>query len=1099
MPILRLGASNAPALTDTILATFTGEHLVSVIAANTSIATTSAVKVNIWIRPLVFNSNADKIYIAENLLIGAGQSFETFRFAVNAGDIVYVRATTNEVSFSCNGIPQNDAVSPANLTQTFTNKTIRGNVNVLYPDFGSTAQRPTTVEAGYLRYNTDFNKLEIRTPTGWDVTGSVSDLVGPQGPQGEVGPTGPIGLAGPTGPRGQTGEQGVPVNILGGVPTFADLPFSSPNVGDGYVVLETEDLYFWDSNAWVNVGNIQGPTGPTGSQGPTGPQGTAAIPFNLVGTVQTELELPALGNFNLDAYVVEFPEVFGGVTGPSIFFWDGTGWNNAGQVNGPTGPTGATGPEGNFTTSASEPATPITGEVWFNTTSGKTYIYYDSAWVELLPNLAGPQGAQGLTGPTGPTGSQGPSIDFKGTVDDVVDLPSSGNTINDAYSVGVDRDVYIWNGSAWFDVGPIVGPTGAQGATGATGVAGPTGPAGVRGLKGETGDTGPTGPQGNSIVYKGTVADEASLPTTGNAINDTFVALAEEEAFVWDGDEWVSVGPFIGIQGPTGAQGPVGVTGPTGITGATGATGATGLTGATGATGATGETGPTGPTGASGGITFTVTNDGASAYLINGASNPTLSVIRGHRYIINVDASGHPFWIQTSSGAYNGTNVYSTGVTNGGEDVGQIIWEVPFDAPDTLYYVCQIHSSMGGSITVSNLGPQGLTGVVDVVAPIVNSGTSTAANLSFQTGYATPAARTSALASPNSGLVTFVTSTSTQNAASQLDYYNGTAWESLYAPSRNLIRNGAMDIWQRGTSISDPSGYTADGWSFDFNGTGATRTISRQAFTTGELIAQEFGESSHFLRIADSVAGSGEGYKALSSILEDVRTLAKQKVTLSFWAKAATSTDISLSYNQNFGSGGSTSVTASIGSAIGLTTSWTRFSRTFELPEVSGKTIGADSFLAIDFNMPLNATYTVDLWGVQLEAGSIATPFKRSALTVAGEQASCERHYVRFTGATALNFGVGVSESTTVASVVISLPNTLRSAPTAVGFATLQVTDGVNGSTVTGLAIESAGTRTISVEATVASGLTQFRPVKLVANNNAAAFVEFSSEIQNIQ
>ena len=211
------------------------------------------------------------------------------------------------------------------------------------------------------------------------------------------------------------------------------------------------------------------------------------------------------------------------------------------------------------------------------------------------------------------------------------------------------------------------------------------------------------------------------------------------------------------------------------------------------------------------------------------------------------------------------------------------------------------------------------------------------------------------------------------------------------------------------------------------------------------------------------------------------------------------STTVSPSYNQNFGTDGSPSVTASIGSAVPLTSSWTKFSRTFSLPEVSGKTIASDSFLAIEFNLPLNSIYTVDLWGVQLESGSIATPFKRSALTVAGEQASCERYYVRFTGASALNFGVGVSESTTVASIVISLPNTLRSAPTAVGFATLQVTDGVTGSTVTGLAIESAGTRTVSVEATVASGLTQFRPVKLVANNNAAAYVEFSAELQNIQ
>jgi hypothetical protein len=138
-----------------------------------------------------------------------------------------------------------------------------------------------------------------------------------------------------------------------------------------------------------------------------------------------------------------------------------------------------------------------------------------------------------------------------------------------------------------------------------------------------------------------------------------------------------------------------------------------GATGATGATGVTGATGATGETGVSGGITLTVTNSGASAYTINGSNNPTLSFIRGHRYVINVNASGHPFWIQTVSGAYSSGNIYNTGVTNNGAAVGTIIFEVPYNAPQ-LYYVCQFHSSMAGSITVSDLGPTGSTGATGV-------------------------------------------------------------------------------------------------------------------------------------------------------------------------------------------------------------------------------------------------------------------------------------------------------------------------------------------------------------------------------------------------
>jgi hypothetical protein len=135
-----------------------------------------------------------------------------------------------------------------------------------------------------------------------------------------------------------------------------------------------------------------------------------------------------------------------------------------------------------------------------------------------------------------------------------------------------------------------------------------------------------------------------------------------------------------------------------------------------GVTGPTGPTGPTGATGSSGGIVLDVTNSGSGAYLINGASNPTLSFIRGHRYVINVNATGHPFWIQTVSGGYSAGNVYSTGVTNGGTQSGTIIFEVPFDAPQ-LYYVCQYHPMMAGGINVSNLGPTGPQGVTGPTGP----------------------------------------------------------------------------------------------------------------------------------------------------------------------------------------------------------------------------------------------------------------------------------------------------------------------------------------------------------------------------------------------
>ena len=103
---------------------------------------------------------------------------------------------------------------------------------------------------------------------------------------------------------------------------------------------------------------------------------------------------------------------------------------------------------------------------------------------------------------------------------------------------------------------------------------------------------------------------------------------------------------------------------------------------------------------------FTVVNSGSGSYTIGGGasgSNAALTLIRGRTYKFAVNASGHPFYINTSnttgtSAAY----VNGTAVINNGAAVGDIYFTVPDTAPDTLYYNCQYHSSMAGTINISN-------------------------------------------------------------------------------------------------------------------------------------------------------------------------------------------------------------------------------------------------------------------------------------------------------------------------------------------------------------------------------------------------------------
>jgi len=168
MPIQRLGLSNPAANTDVTLATFASPYLVSVVVANKATTSTPVTKVSIWLVPSNATVQAQYAYICFNLTLGVGQSFETFRFATNSGDTLVARSSAATTSFSVNGIAQNDQGQPENVAQTFTNKVIRGVDNTLYIDAGTTANRLPSAETGYIRYNTETNKVEAKVPGGWE-------------------------------------------------------------------------------------------------------------------------------------------------------------------------------------------------------------------------------------------------------------------------------------------------------------------------------------------------------------------------------------------------------------------------------------------------------------------------------------------------------------------------------------------------------------------------------------------------------------------------------------------------------------------------------------------------------------------------------------------------------------------------------------------------------------------------------------------------------------------------------------------------------------------------------------------------------------------
>jgi hypothetical protein len=94
-----------------------------------------------------------------------------------------------------------------------------------------------------------------------------------------------------------------------------------------------------------------------------------------------------------------------------------------------------------------------------------------------------------------------------------------------------------------------------------------------------------------------------------------------------------------------------------------------------------------------------------TSYTINGASNPTLTLVRGQTYTFNLSATGHPFYIKSTLGAGT-TGEYDKGVSPmNGLETNTLTFVVPADAPSTLFYQCSNHQAMNGTIQIVSATP----------------------------------------------------------------------------------------------------------------------------------------------------------------------------------------------------------------------------------------------------------------------------------------------------------------------------------------------------------------------------------------------------------
>jgi hypothetical protein len=289
------------------------------------------------------------------------------------------------------------------------------------------------------------------------------------------------------------------------------------------------------------------------------------------------------------------------------------------------------------------------------------------------------------------------------------------------------------------------------------------------------------------------------------------------------------------------------------------------------------------------------------------------------------------------------------------------------------------------------------------------------------------------------------------NGVDASDLTEGAVEGALTTPTgrRNLIINGAMQVAQRGTSVSPSTSvaYLIDRFATNSGGCGDC-TITQE--NDGPSGVSEY--SLKYLATSDDTLDSGNDcwirYIVEKKDIENINLQdSDATLTLSFWVKSSQTGQSSIAvadgpYSNRY------ITTYNISSA----NTWEKVE--VNIPSPSTFTYTGDYGLRVYWDLGAGSDYrsipntwdnSVDwavsgnfrvagvnnaylqITGVQLEVGSVATPFEHRSY---GEElALCQRYYYMAVNGTNQSLGLGWCYSDTSVSVVVQHPVTMRATP----------------------------------------------------------------------
>jgi hypothetical protein len=346
--------------------------------------------------------------------------------------------------------------------------------------------------------------------------------------------------------------------------------------------------------------------------------------------------------------------------------------------------------------------------------------------------------------------------------------------------------------------------------------------------------------------------------------------------------------------------------------------------------------------------------------------------------------------------------------------------------------------------------------------------------------------------------------------------------DNVGAPAfRNLIINGGIGVDQRnnGAATTTTGAYPVDRFIFYGSGGGAwsnqrvvdaVSKVSNYALkTTVTTPDTSLVATDNYLYIQRI-----EGYNVAHL---QFGTANAATVTLSFWVKCSVPGTYSVGFNNG-------AYTRSYVSqyTVSVANTWERKSITLTGDLTGTWTYVNDTGLSINWALGVGPTYstTANSWqtgtfhsvtgstnlfatngatwqitGVQLEVGSVATPFEFEPFETTLRK--CQRYfYSNVAEGLYGQMAIGVANTTSSAVAPIFLPVKMRAKPTAVAFANLRIWNGVGATNVTSIAFDWENPVVCGLVIQGASAvLSVSSAVILQANNTVGAYLTLNAEL----